>query len=167
MAEGGVSGVLAGPTGQAVADRCFNTLSRCVHVQVHWIDPVRWAREQFGPDLRWAIEDCRHLSARPERDLLTAGQAVVRVPPKIVAEHRRIARTRGKSDQIDALAVARAALRDPDLPGASHDDTSRELKLLVDRREDLVKTRTPPSTGCFGGSTSSTRPGRHGRSRWT
>lgn len=103
---------------------------------------LRWARERFGTELRWAIEDCRHLSARLERDLLTAGQSVVRVPPKMMAEQRRIARTRGKSDPIDALAVARAAQREPDLPIASHDETSRELKLLVDRRDDLVKHRT-------------------------
>jgi len=103
---------------------------------------ARWARERFGEELRWAIEDCRHLSARLERDLLTAGQKVVRVPPKMMAEQRRVARTRGKSDPIDALAVARAALRQPDLPVASHDETSRELKLLIDRREDLVQQRT-------------------------
>jgi transposase len=103
---------------------------------------ARWVRERFGTDVRWAVEDCRHLSARLERDLLSAGQAVVRVPPKMMAEQRRIARTRGKSDPIDALAVARAALREPDLPIASHDEVSRELKLLIDRREDLVRVRT-------------------------
>jgi transposase len=103
---------------------------------------VMWAREQFGPGLRWAVEDCRHLSARLERDLLAAGQLVVRVPPKMMAEQRRIARTRGKSDPIDAAAVARAALREPGLPAASHDEVSRELKLLTDRREDLVRYRT-------------------------
>jgi len=105
-------------------------------------EAVAWARERFGTELLWAIEDCRHLSARLERDLLTAGQSVVRVPPKMMAEQRRIARTRGKSDPIDAAAVARAALREPDLPVASHDEASRELKLLVDRRDDLVKHRT-------------------------
>lgn len=105
-------------------------------------EAVRWARSRFGDELRWAIEDCRHLSARLERDLLTAGQAVVRVPPKMMAEQRRVARTRGKSDPIDAAAVARAALREPDLPIATHDEVSRELKLLVDRREDLVQQRT-------------------------
>jgi transposase len=102
----------------------------------------RWARERFGTELVWAIEDCRHLSARLERDLLTAGQQVVRVPPKLMALTRASARTRGKSDPIDALAVARAFLREPDLPVASHDAVSRELKLLVDRREDLVIQRT-------------------------
>jgi transposase len=64
------------------------------------------------------------------------------VPPKMTAEQRRIARTRGKSDPIDAVAVARAALREPGLPAASHDEASRELKLLVDRRQDLLRHRT-------------------------
>ena len=104
---------------------------------------IRWAHERFGADgLLWAIEDCRHLSARLEIDLLDAGQSVVRVPPKMMAEQRRVARTRGKSDPIDALAVARAAQRQPDLPIATHDESSRELKLLVDHRDDLVKQRT-------------------------
>jgi transposase len=103
---------------------------------------VCWARMQFGVELVWAIEDCRHLSARLERDLLAADQRVVRVPPKLMALTRKFARTRGKSDPIDALAVARAYLREPDLPVASHDEVSRELKLLIDRREDLVGQRT-------------------------
>ncbi len=99
--------------------------------------------ERFGAELVWAIEDCRHLSARLERDLLTAGQKVVRVPPKLMAAERGPRRAPGASRiPIDALAVARAVLREPDLPVASHDEVSRELKLLVDRREDLVAQRT-------------------------
>jgi transposase len=90
----------------------------------------------------WAIEDCRHLSARLERDLMAGDQKVVRVPPKMMAQTRASARTPGKSDPIDALAVARAFLREPDLPIASHDEVSRELKLLVDRCEVLVAQRT-------------------------
>jgi transposase len=105
-------------------------------------EAVMWARERFGGDVIWAVEDCRHLSARLERDLFALGQGVVRVPPKLMAMARKSARTRGKSDPIDALAVARAYLREPDLPVASHDEVSRELKLLVDRREDLVAQRT-------------------------
>src|SRR6201993_138048 len=105
-------------------------------------EAVMWARERFGPELVWAIEDCRHLSARLERDLMGFGQKVVRVPPKLMAQTRASARTRGKSDPIDALAVARGFLREPDLPVASHDEVSRELTLLVDRREVLVAQRT-------------------------
>ena len=105
-------------------------------------EPIMWARKRFGTELIWGIEDCRNMSARLERDLLTAGQKVVRVPTKLMAQTRASARTRGKSDPIDAEAVARAVLRQPDLPVASHDETSRELKLLVDRREVLVAQRT-------------------------
>jgi len=105
------------------------------------LDMLSWA-EQFGPQRSWAVEDCRHLSRRLEADLLAAGESIVRVPPKLMAHARDSARTYGKSDPIDALAVARAALRDPGLPAARLDGPSRELRLLVDHREDLVKDRT-------------------------
>ncbi len=103
---------------------------------------IRWARERFGTEVLWGIEDCRNLSARLERDLLTADQKAVRVPPKLMANTRTSARTPGKSDPIDALAVAQSVLRHPDLPVVSHDAVSRECKLLIDRREDLVAQRT-------------------------
>ena len=101
---------------------------------------LQWARQ--WPERRWAIEDCRHVTRRLERDLLAAGELVLRVPPKLMLESRRPARTRGKSDAIDALAVARAALREPGLPVARLEGRSRELRLLVDYREDLVAERT-------------------------
>src|SRR5919109_538918 len=102
---------------------------------------VRWA-DRFGEQRRFAVEDCRHLSRRLEADLLSAGEVLVRVPPKLMAHARDAARTYGKSDPIDALAVARAALREPGLPVARLDGPSRELRLLVDHREDLVRDRT-------------------------
>jgi len=74
--------------------------------------------------------------------LIGRGERVVRVPPKLMARTRRSARARGKSDAIDALAVARAAIREPDLPAAQLAGASRELRLLVDHREDLVCERT-------------------------
>jgi transposase len=101
---------------------------------------LRWAGQ--WPQRRWAIEDCRHLSRRLEADLLAAGEQVVRVPPKLMAASRRGARTRGKSDPIDALAVARASLREPDLPVARLDGPDRDVRLLTDHREDLVAERT-------------------------
>lgn len=102
---------------------------------------MRWA-EQFDSERRWAVEDCRHLSRRLEADLLRAGEVIVRVPPKLMAHARDAARTYGKSDPIDALAVARAALANADLPVARLDGPTRELRLLVDHREDLVAERT-------------------------
>jgi transposase len=105
------------------------------------LELVRWA-DRFGPERRWAVEDCRHLSRRLEADLLAAGEAILRVPPKLMAHARDGARTYGKSDPIDALAVARAVLREPNLPVARLDGPSRELRLLVDHRDDLVRDRT-------------------------
>jgi transposase len=102
---------------------------------------LKWA-ERFGSHRVWAIEDCRHLSRRLEADLLRAGEHVVRVPPKLMANTRTSARTFGKSDPIDALAVARAALAHPDLPTARLDGPERELRLLIDHREALVAERT-------------------------
>jgi transposase len=101
---------------------------------------LAWAMQ--WPERVWALEDCRHLSRRLERDLLAAGETVLRVPPKLMAGARRGDRRRGKSDPIDALAVARAALREPDLPVARLEGPEREVRLLVDHREDLVAERT-------------------------
>ncbi|MBB3753722.1 transposase [Mycolicibacterium sp. BK634] len=103
---------------------------------------IRWARQRFGGGLVWGIEDCRPLTARLEHDLLATDAKVVRVPPHLMSRSRASSRTPGKSDPIDALAVARAVLREPDLPVAFHDPVSLELRLLVDRREDLVLYRT-------------------------
>jgi transposase len=105
------------------------------------LDLVAWA-DRFGPGRRWAVEDCRHLSRRLEADLLAAGEQIVRVPPKLMAHARDAARTFGKSGPTGALAVARAALREPGLPTARLDGPERELRLLVDHREDLVAERT-------------------------
>jgi transposase len=90
----------------------------------------------------WALEDCRHVTRGLERALLAAGERLVRVPPRLTAPQRRRNRTRGKSDGIDALAVARAALQEPRLEGPRDgEETLRELKLLVDHRDDLVAER--------------------------
>lgn len=102
---------------------------------------LRWAAREHGGGVEFAVEDCRHVSTRLERALLAAGATVLRVPPKLMAGARASARTRGKSDPIDALAIARAALREPGLPRAEHTPVSRDIKLLVDHREDLVQTR--------------------------
>ncbi len=104
------------------------------------MDALGWAGQ--WPQRRWALENCRHLSRVLERDLLSAGESVVQVSPKLMGSARRSGRELGKSDPIDALAVARAALREPHLPVAQLEGKSREVKLLVDHREDLVGERT-------------------------
>ena len=102
---------------------------------------LAWAAELAGERL-WAVEDCRQLTRWLERQLLEAGEELVRVPPKLTVPERRAGRTRGKSDPIDALAIARAALREPDLSRPRvGEQLFRDLKLLVDHRDDLVDAR--------------------------
>jgi transposase len=120
-------------TGRKLAEKTVGTTSDS-HLEL-----VRWATRFEAR--RWALEDCRHLSRRLSTDLLVAGEGVVRVPPKLMADTRRSSREPGKSDPIDALAVARAALRE-DLPVATLDGPDRVVRLLVDHREDLVAERT-------------------------
>jgi transposase len=100
-----------------------------------------WAAELDSERL-WALEDCRQLTRWLERQLVAAGEELVRVPPKLMAPERRAGRARGKSDPIDALAVARAAVREPGLGRPRPDEQPfRDLKLLVDHRDDLVDER--------------------------
>lgn len=125
--------VAADGTGRKLAEKTV------VATSAGHLELVRWA-SRF-PVRMFALEDCRHLSRRLSSDLLVAGQTVVRVPPKLMAGARRSSREPGKSDPIDALAVARAALRE-DLPAATLDGPEREVRLLVDHRDDLVAERT-------------------------
>jgi transposase len=104
---------------------------------------LAWARS-LDEERVWALEDCRHVSGGLERFLLRSGERVVRVPPKLMAGARRSSRQFGKSDPLDAKAVARAALREgiETLPQARLSGPEREVALLLDHREDLVAERT-------------------------
>src|SRR4051794_13928076 len=101
-----------------------------------------WARGLEGERI-WALEDCRHVAGSFERFLIARGERVLRVPTKLMADARRGGRERGKSDHIDAVAVARAALREglDQLPAAQLDGPEHDLRLLVDHRERLVGQR--------------------------
>lgn len=104
---------------------------------------VRWARELDGERV-WAIEDCRACSRRLEQALIAAGERVVRVPPQRMGASRKGQREPGKSDEIDALAVARAVVKDgvDDFPVAFLDERAMEIRLISDHRSDLVAERT-------------------------
>jgi transposase len=104
---------------------------------------LRWARG-LDSERVWAIEDCRHVSGAFERFLVARGERIVRVAPKHMAGARKSARQRGKSDSIDAFAVARAALKEglETLPTAHLDERALEIRLLLDHHDDLVKERS-------------------------
>ncbi len=108
------------------------------------LDALAWVSRLDDSERVFAIEDVRHVSGRLERGLIAAGQAVIRVPPRLMAGARPAGRQRGKSDPIDAEAVALAAVRAglDTLPVARLEGVELDLRRLLDRREDLVAERT-------------------------
>ena len=124
-------------TGRVVADLTVRAKRRSFD------DLLMWGRG-LGCGRVWAIEDCRHVSGALERFLLARGERVVRVPPRLMAGARKSGRERGKSDAIDAVAIARAAIREglETLPVAQLAGPELDVRLLVDHRERLVAQRT-------------------------
>ena len=103
---------------------------------------VRWARG-LDEERVWAIEDCRSCSRRLEQALLAAGERVVRVAPHRMGESCKGEREPGESDEIDALAVARAVVKDGvEQLVAYLNEQAMEIRLLLDHRNDLVAERT-------------------------
>src|SRR5215208_5364853 len=101
----------------------------------------RWAR-RFA-ERRWAVENAgglgRHLAGR----LAAAGESVVDVPPKLSARVRVLSSGNArKNDGVDALAIALAASRNERLAAVDPEAASEVLRLLSERREDLVAERT-------------------------
>jgi transposase len=101
----------------------------------------RWATR--FPERRWAVENAsglgRHLAGR----LAAAGECVVDVPPKLSARVRVLSTGNArKNDGLDALATALAASRNERLAAVDPEIGSEVLRLLSERREDLVAERT-------------------------
>ncbi len=127
---------IAAPTGELLGERTvpvgrrgFGALLQCAR--------------RLDDDRVWALEDCRHVSGSLERFLIGRGERVLRIPTHLSAGARKSARQRGKSDPIDAIGVARAALREglESFPVAHLDGPELDLRLLVDHRERLVRQR--------------------------
>jgi transposase len=131
------SGVAVDPLGVQIAQRTV-AARREGFGQV-----LEWARK-LDSERVWVLEDVRHVSGSLERFLIDRGETVVRLPPRLMANARRGVRERGKSDPIDALAIARAALREgiDTLPTARLAGAELEIRLLALHRERLVDTRT-------------------------
>jgi transposase len=101
----------------------------------------RWAKR--FPERRWAVENAgglgRHLAVR----LAGSGESVVDVPPKLSARVRVLSTGNArKNDGLDALATALAASRNERLAAVDPEAASEALRLLSERREDLVAERT-------------------------
>jgi transposase len=101
----------------------------------------RWATR--FPERRWAMENARGLGRHLAGRLVAAGESVVDVPPKLAARVRVLSTGNArKNDGLDALATALAASRKCRLAAVDPEAASETLRLLSERREDLVAERT-------------------------
>ncbi len=73
---------------------------------------------------------------------LAAGLDVREMPPQLTAQVRRRGRTQTKTDQVDALVIARIALRDHTLAPPTFWEDTEDLRVLVTYRRELVEDRT-------------------------
>jgi transposase len=108
------------------------------------LEALRFAAGLQDAERVWAIEDCRHVSARLEAALIAAGERVVRVPAAMTGQARKVSRQAGKSDPIDARAVALAVVRDgiESFPVAFTDEQAVEIRVLADSRDQIIRERT-------------------------
>jgi transposase len=101
----------------------------------------RWAKR--FPKRRWAIENAGGLGRHLAQRLSAAGESVVDVPPKLSAKVRLLSTGNArKNDRLDALATALAAWRNERLPAVDPEAGVEVMRLLSERREDLLAERT-------------------------
>jgi transposase len=89
------------------------------------------------------MENARGLGKHLAGRLAATGESVVDVPPKLSARVRVLSTGNArKNDGLDALATALAASRNERLAAVDPEAASEVLRLLSERREDLVAERT-------------------------
>jgi transposase len=108
-----------------------------------WAAGLTWARE-CRETHTWGIENSGSLGKGFAQFLLGQGEAAVcEVSPHRTAQYRRRGRTQDKTDQTDALAIARLLLAEGEgLPRVQRDDLGTELRLVSDHRDNLLAERT-------------------------
>jgi hypothetical protein len=89
-----------------------------------------------------AVEGCSGIGRHVAQRLVADGETVLDVPAKLSARPGVCYRPRRKTDPVDAHSVAVVAWRTTGLRQVIVDDTTVALRLLVDRRELLGRTRT-------------------------
>ncbi|WP_218897024.1 IS110 family transposase [Micromonospora purpureochromogenes] len=95
------------------------------------------------PHRVWAIEGCQGIGRHIANRLLTDGEQVVDVPPKLSARARVFATGQGrKTDATDAHSIALVGTRMAGLRPVVNDEQLALLRILVDRRRSLGEDHT-------------------------
>jgi transposase len=93
-------------------------------------------------DRTWAVEGARGVGLGLAQRLAAEGERVINVPAKLSARVRALGGGSGrKTDDTDAYAIAVAGLRGRNLELVEPDDVVTVMKLLSDRRQQLVEQR--------------------------
>jgi transposase len=102
---------------------------------------LAWA--QAWPQRTWAVEGAGGVGHLLAQQLVTAGERVLDVPPKLAARVRLLATgNTSKNDPHDARSVAVAALRSAGVCEVCRDDHAAVLKVWSKRYKDLGRART-------------------------
>jgi phosphoglycerate dehydrogenase-like enzyme len=110
-------------------------------------DMLRLAKR--WPDRTWAVEGAGGVGVQLAQRLVAYGERVIDVPPKLSTRARMFDVGHGrKNDPVDARTVAVVALRTKHLRPVVLDDEMVAIRLLSERRCDLVQSAPRRSTSC-------------------
>jgi transposase len=128
-----------GENGELVGHEVFPANRKGLRALERW--SKRFARR------RWAVEGAAGIGRPVAQKLVVSGEEVVDVPPKLSAKVRVLSVGNArKNDRLDATFTALAALSNERLARVSSEDSASArvevLRLLTERREDLVAERT-------------------------
>jgi transposase len=115
---------------------------RGANSQDGWKALGSWALA-LGADRQWGIEGAWNYGRGLGQSLVIAGETIYEVNPRWTALGRRHARRPGKTDRLDARAVALFVRQEaPHLPPVAADDVTALLDLLTSQRESAVAETT-------------------------
>lgn len=130
---------------QAMAvDSTGETISQCrvANSPDGWLRLSAWAAEQ-GIPRRWGIEGAWSYGRGLAQYLVAAGNTVYEINPRWTAISRRSGRKPGKTDRLDASAVALLVIREStSLPLVFAEDETVVIDLLASEREAALAEAT-------------------------
>ena len=107
-----------------------------------WQSLTRWAAA-FGVPLQWGVEGAWGCGRGLAQHLVVAGATVYEVNGRWTVLGRRSARKPGKTDRLDARAVAALVRQEASsLPRVSPEDDTTVIELLATEREGVVVEAT-------------------------